>query len=103
MKRIHWQGSAWWVDPSRWADDATAAIVRPTEDTAIQQIRQQAEQRRLPLLRIIVMLEHWYHDVHPEIIPFVRLQLIAQRLDMSLYQVSDALHEATRMMESGRW
>lgn len=103
MQRIKWQGSGWWVDPARWPEDVSTAPLRPTEESAIRQVRQQAQQRRLPLLRVIVLLDRWYHDVHPEVIPFVRLQLIAQRLDMSLYQVSDALYEANRLMEIGRW
>lgn len=103
MFNINWPGSAWWVDPKCWTDEDSGPSLRPTEQAALGRIRRQAQQRRLPLLRVIVTLERWYHDIHPEVIPFVRIQLIARRLDMSIYQVSDALHEANRLIEMGAW
>ncbi len=100
MQRMNWKGSAWWVDPARWVDSKESTH-RPTETEAIGRVRQQAKHRRRPLLRVIVTLERWYHDHHPEVIPFVRLQLIARRLDMSVYQVADALSEADRLIDAG--
>ena len=56
MNSIHWNGSAWWVDPARWINDHDD-IHRPTEQEALGRIRRQASQRRRPLLRVIVTLE----------------------------------------------
>ena len=100
MQSVKWQGSAWWVDPARWIDGRDG-FERPTEREAIERVRQEAQRRRRPLLRVIVTLERWYHDCHPEVIPFVRMQLIARRLDMSIYQVADALTEAAHLLEAG--
>jgi hypothetical protein len=100
MKTLNWHGSAWWIDPALWASEPGYPH-RPTEDEALGRIRQEATRRRRPLLQVIVALERWYHDCHPQVIPFVRLQLIARRLDMSVYQVADALTEASRLIEAG--
>lgn len=100
MNSMNWHGSAWWVDPALWVDEPTGRG-RPTEEEALGRIRREAMRQRRPLLRVIVALERWYHDCHPQVIPFVRMQLIARRLDMSVYQVADALNEATRLIEAG--
>jgi hypothetical protein len=97
-----WQGGAWWVNPALWADQGEGPVARPTERVAVERVLRQAQARRRPLLRVIIALERWYHDRHPEVIPFVRLQLIARRLDMTIYQVDNALQEADRLIEMGR-
>lgn len=102
MNRPTWRGAAWWVEPALWETGTDEeGIHRPTEALVFARIRRQAQVRRRPLLRVVVMLERWYHDYHPEVIPFVRLQLIARRLDMTVYQVGAALHEAERLLEMG--
>lgn len=101
MQETNWTGAAWWVDATLWENSADRGPHRPTEQMAIAQVRRQAGARRRPLLRVIVMLERWYHDRHPEVIPFARLQLIARRLDMTIYQVDAALHEADLLAEAG--
>lgn len=101
MKRVDWQGSAWWVDPKLWRNGFENEVERPTESLAVGNVFKQACIQRRPLLRVIVTLERWYHDMHPEVIPFVRLQLIARRLDMTIDQVDTALHEANGLFEVG--
>lgn len=100
MTNMNWQGSGWWVDPALWMNERSS-VERPTEEEALRRIQRQAARRRRPLLRVIVALERWYHDCYPQVIPFVRIQLIARRLDMSVYQVADALSEAAQLIEAG--
>ena len=98
-KRRAWD---WWANPRLWYDDEEPGIVdRPAERAAIRCVRRQAARRRLLLLRLIVALERWSHDHHPQVSPFVRIHLIARRLDMTPYQVSDALQEAAQLMDAG--
>lgn len=103
MRRCKRSAWAWWANPRLWHDDAGdgGGVERPAERAALQRVRRQAARRRLLLLRLIVALDRWYHDNHPQIIPFVRIHLIARRLDMTPYQVSDALQEAARLMDAG--
>lgn len=88
----------WWIQLPLWNDDYASVVIRPTERAAVTNVRRQARREWPALVRAIAALDRWYAEARQGIPSIVRIDLIARKLEVTRYQVRDALDEADAML-----
>lgn len=91
--------SLWWVNPRLWIDAEDPLVARPCEHDALAHIRRQAETGRGEVLKLVVKLDRYYAETERALGAFARLHRVAADTGMTVYQVVDALEEATALLE----